>query len=141
MFRLMTPWLTHRDPWRRWAALHGLEVPARKQPRSVLKVLRFLRGERHLRVRRLLGHVLGQSLYPRYPEDSLEEMAQWLSDGAAAATPVARYAERQVELWFDSGMGAERQRRRLIRAAQDYEDHFAPEVRAHARRLIRILED
>ena len=140
MFRLMTPWLTNRDPWRRWAALHGLEVPARKQPRAVLKVLRLLRGERHLRVRRLLGHVLGQCLYPLHPDEVLEEMAQWLSDGAAAAPSVVRYAERQVASWFDSGMGSEGQRRRLLRASRDYQDHFDPEVRSHVRRLIRVLE-
>jgi hypothetical protein len=141
MFRLMTPWLTHRDPWRRWAALHGLEVPARKNPRAVLKVLRLLRGERNLRVRRLLGHVMGQSLYPRHPEHALDEMAQWLADGARASVPVTRYAEQQVGAWFREDMGTERQRRRLLRTARDYEDHISPQVRSHARRLVRILED
>lgn len=140
MFRLLTPWLTSRDPWRRWAALHGLEVPARKDPRAVLKVIRSLRGERHLRVRRLLGHVLGQSLYPLHPDQALEEMAQWLSDGAAAASSVARQTESQVASWFESGMGTERQRRRLLRVCRDFEDHFDADVRAHSRRLIRILE-
>jgi hypothetical protein len=140
MFRLMTPWLTHRDPWRRWAALHGLEVPARTEPRSALKVLRVLRGERHIRVRRLLGHVLGQSLYPLHPEHAMDEMAQWLVDGARAASPVVRHVERQVAAWFESGMGTERQRRRLLRISRDYTDHFDPDVRAHARRLVRILE-
>ena len=141
MYRLMTPWLIHRDPHRRWAALHGLEVPARKDPRSALKVLRLLRGERHARVRRLLGHVLGQTLYPRHPEQSLEEMARWLSDGAAAARPVARQTERQVALWFDSGRGSERQRRSLARVGRRYEQHEDSSVRAHARRLVRLLED
>jgi hypothetical protein len=140
MFRLMTPWLIHRNPWRRWAALHGLEVPARKEPRAVLKVLRLLRGERHLRVRRLLGHVLGQSLYPRHPEHALDEMARWLADGAPAAGSVVRHAESQVMSWFASGMGTDRQRRRLLRISRDYTDHFDPDVRAHARRLIRLLE-
>ncbi len=140
MFRLMTPWFTHRDPWRRWAALHGLEVPARKDPRAVLKVLRLFRGERHLRVRRLLGHVLGQELYPRHPDHALEEMARWLDDGASAAGPVARQAERQVEVWFRAGFGNDRQRRRLRRVSREYLDHRDPGVRAHARRLLRILE-
>lgn len=141
MFGLMTPWLTHRDPWRRWAALHGLEHPARTRPRSVLKVLRLLRGERDLRVRRLLGHVLGQGLYPQHPEEGLEEMARWLADGAGAAAPVARRIEAQVEAWFDSGMGSERQRRRLLSASRKYLAHGDPDVRAHARRLVRLLED
>jgi hypothetical protein len=140
MFRLMTPWLTHRDPWRRWAALHGLEIPARKEPRAVLKVLRFLRGERNPRVRRLLGHVLGQSLYPLHPEHALDEMAQWLSEGAPSASAVTRSAERQVEAWFASGRGTIRHRRRLLREAREYEDHDDADVRAHARRLIRLLE-
>jgi len=140
MYRLMTPWLTHRNPWRRWVALHGLEVPARQDPRSALKVLRLLRGERNLRVRRLLGHVLGQNLYPRHPDYSLDEMSRWLSDGAAAAVPVARQTERQVGLWFESGKGNERQRRRLLRWSREYEEHEDPSVRAHVRRLIRLLD-
>lgn len=141
MYRLMTPWLTHRDPWRRWAALHGLEIPARKEPRAALKVLRLLRGERHIRVRRLLGHVMGQTLYPYHPNEALEEMAQWLEDGAAAAPAVVRQTERQVSSWFDSGRGTERQRRRLLRVAREFEEHDDSDVRAHARRLVRILED
>lgn len=140
MFRFMTPWLTNPNPWRRWAALHGLEVPARKEPRAVLKVIRALRGERNLRVRRLLGHVIGQSLYPQHPEHAVEEMAQWLSDGASAAPAVVRQVEGQVRSWFDSGMGTERQRRRLARVCRNYEDHFDAEVRAHTRRVIRILD-
>jgi len=139
MYRLMTPWLTHRDPWRRWAALHGLEVPARKNPRSALKVLRLLRGERHLRVRRLLGHVLGQSLYPYHPDEALEEMAQWLVDGAPVASSVVRQNERQVFTWFEAGFGSHRQRRSLLRAARDYLDHEDPDVRGHARRLVKGL--
>ncbi len=139
MFRLITPWLAHRDPWRRWAALHGLEVPARTDPRSTLKVLRVLRGERHLRVRRLLGHVLCQSLYLSHPEVALDEMARWLNDGASAARPVTRQIERQVELWFGSGHGSSRQKRGLLRAVRDYAGHSDPSVRAHARRLERIL--
>jgi hypothetical protein len=140
MFSLMTPWLTHRDPRRRWAALHGLELPARRDPRSALKVLRLLRGERHLRVRRLLGHVLGQSVYPLHPSDGLEEMARWLSDGAAAAPSVSRQIEGQVAAWFASGMGTERQRKRLLRVCRDYAEHRDPDVRAHARRLARSLD-
>jgi hypothetical protein len=139
MYRLMTPWLTHRDPWRRWAALHGLEVPARKNPRSALKVLRLLRGERHLRVRRLLGHVLGQSLYPYHPDEALEEMAQWMVDGAPVATSVVRQNERQVFTWFEAGFGSYRQKRSLLRVARDYLDHDDPDVRSHARRLVRGL--
>jgi hypothetical protein len=141
MFRLMTPWLTHRDPQRRWAALHGLEIPAQREPRSALKVLRLFRGERHLRVRRLLGHIFGQSLYPRHPEAALDEMARWLEDGAPAAAGVARFAEKQLALWFETGRGSERQRRRVLREARDYCDHEEAEVRAHARRLVRLLED
>ncbi len=140
MYRLMTPWLIHRNPNRRWAALHGLEVPARSDPRSALKVLRLLRGERHVRVRRLLGHVLGQNLYPRHPDYSLDEMSRWLSDGAVAAVPVARQTERQVELWFSSGKGSDRQRRRLLRWSREYTEHEDADVRAHARRLIRLLD-
>ncbi len=139
MFRLMPPWLAHRDPWRRWAALHGLEVPARTDPRSTLKVLRVLRGERHVRVRRLLGHVLGQGLYLKHPEYALDEMARWLNDGASAARPVARQIEHQVELWFKSGHGSARQKRGLLRVVRDYAGHGDPSVRAHARRLERIL--
>jgi len=139
MFRLMTPWLASRDPWRRWAALHGLEIPARKEPRAALKVLRLLRGERHPRVRRLLGHVLGQSLYPRHPDHALDEMAAWLSDGAPAASAAVRQAERQARIYFETGMGTETQRRRLIRVARDYEDHDDADVRAHSRRLQRVL--
>lgn len=139
MFRLMTPWLAHRDPWRRWAALHGLEIPARKEPRAALKVLRLLRGERHPRVRRLLGHVLGQSLYPRHPDHTLEEMAQWLADGAPAAGPAVRQAERQLASYFRTGRGNETQRRRILRVARDFEDHDDADVRAHARRLQRLL--
>ena len=140
MFGLMTPWLTHRDPRRRWAALHGLEHPARSHPRSVLKVVRLLRGERDLRVRRLLGHVLGQGLYPHHPAEGMEEMARWLADGAAAAPSVARRIEAQIEAWFDTGMGSERQRRRLLSAARDYLHHDDPDVRGHARRLSRLLQ-
>ncbi len=140
MFRLMAPWLTHRDPWRRWAALHGLEVPARSDPRSALKVLRLFRGERHVRVRRLLGHVLGQNLYPRHPDQALDEIARWLDGGASAANAVARQTEQQVGLWFESGRGTDRQRRRLLRVSRDYEDHPGASVRAHARRLGRVLE-
>jgi hypothetical protein len=140
MYRLMTPWLTHRNPWRRWAALHGLELPARSDPRSALKVLRLLRGERHVRVRRLLGHVLGQNLYPRHPDYALEEMSRWLSDGAVAAVAVARQTERQVKLCFESGLGNDRQRRRLLRWSREYTEHGDADVRAHARRLIRILD-
>jgi hypothetical protein len=140
MFPLMTPWLTHRDPWRRWAALHGVELPARRDPRAALKVLRLLRGEKHIRVRRLLGHVLGQSVYPQHPEDGLEEMARWLEDGAAAAPAVARQVEGQVRAWFDSKMGTDRQRRRLLRVSREYAEHPDPDVRAHARRLVRALD-
>jgi hypothetical protein len=139
MFRLVPPWLTHRDPSRRWVALHGLEIPARKDPRATLKVLRLLRGERHPRVRRMLGHVLGQGLYTRHPEPAMEEMARWLSDGASAATGVVRQTERQIELWFHTGMGSERQRSRLRRVASEYEEHHDPDVRAHARRVLRLL--
>ena len=141
MFRLMPGWLTHRDPMRRWASLHGLEIPARRDPRSALKVLRLLRGEKHPRVRRLLGHVLGQGLYVRHPEVSLEEMARWLGDGVRAAPAITRQAERQVELWFDSGQGSERQRLRLLRAARKREEHRSPRVRSHARRLVRLLDE
>jgi hypothetical protein len=70
----------------------------------------------------------------------MDEMAQWLVDGARAASPVVRHVERQVAAWFESGMGTERQRRRLLRISRDYTDHFDPDVRAHARRLVRILE-
>ncbi len=141
MFRLLTPWLTHRDPMRRWAALHGLELPARKEARPALKVLRLFRGERNLRVRRLLGHIFGQSLYPRHPRESLEEMATWLSDGAAAAPSVARFGESQARAWFESGRGSERQRRSLLRAAREYLDDDDADVRAHARGLVRSIED
>lgn len=141
MFRFMPGWLTHRDPWRRWAALHGLEIPARKDPRSALKVLRLLRGEKNPRVRRMLGHVLGQGFYPRHPEAALEEMARWLGEGAASAKPVTRQAEYQVALWFDDGYGTERQLRRLRRVAMRYEEHRSAAVRAHARRLVRLLSD
>lgn len=141
MFRLMTPWLTHRDPWRRWAALHGLELPARQDPRAALKVLRLLRGERAQRVRRLLGHVWGQSLYPRHPEPALDEMARWLSEGARAARSVARQSESQVEIWFRNGHGTDRQRRSLRRVAREYLEHSDADVRAHARRLVALLED
>ncbi len=140
MFRLMSPWFAHRDPRRRWVALHGLEIPARRDPRAVLKVLRSFRGERNARVRRLLGHVLGQCLYPRHPDHSLEEMSRWLSDHAAAAPALVRRAEQQVGIWFDSGRGSDRQRRRLLRVSRDYAESPQPAVRAHARRLMRVLE-
>jgi len=141
MFRIMPGWLSHRDPWRRWASLHGLEIPARNDPRAALKVLRLLRGERDLRVRRLMGHVVGQGLYLRHPTEALEEMARWLTDGAKSAGAVTRQAESQVRVWFESGLGSERQRIRLLRAARALDDHRRSAVRAHARRLIRILED
>lgn len=140
MFGLMTPWLTHRDPWRRWAALHGLEHPGRLQPRSVLKVLRLLRGERDARVRRLLGHVIGQGIYPYHPREALEEMARWLADGAEAAPAVARRIEDQVGVWFRTGMGTMTQKRRLAAASREYLAHKDPLVRAHARRLARALQ-
>lgn len=140
MYRLMPAWLTHRDPHRRWAALHGLEIPARKEPHSALKVLRLLRGERDLRVRRLLGHVVGQELYLRHPEPSMQEMARWLGNGARSAQAITRQIERQVEIWFASGLGSERQRVRLLRVAREYEDHRHSRVRTHARRIVRIVE-
>ena len=140
MFRLMPVWMTHRDPGRRWAALHGLEIPARSDPRAALKVLRLYRGERNLKVRRMLGHVIGQGLYLRHPEHAVGEMAQWLTDGARASEPVARQVENQVAAWFRAGRGSERQRVRLLRVARKYEDHRCSSVRAHARRLMRILE-
>lgn len=139
MYRLMPGWLTHRDPNHRWAALHGLEIPAAKDPRAALKVIRLLRGERSGRVRRMLGHVLGQGIYPRHPEFAFEEMARWLGDGAASASAVARQAERQMALWFRQGLGNERQRRRILRVAEEYEEHRAAAVRAHARRVSRLL--
>ena len=90
-------------------------------------------------MRRLLGHVLGQGLYPHHPEEGMEEMARWLADGAAAAPSVVRRIESQLEAWFEAGMGSERQRRRLLAAARDYLHHDDPDVRAHARRISRLL--
>ena len=138
--RLMTPWLMHRDPDRRCTALHGMELPAREDPRSALKVLRLFRGERHVKVRRLLGHVIGQSLYTRHPDVALDEMTRWLAEGAPSAVPVSRFTEKQVDAWFQSGMGSERQRLRLRRAAGHYLEDDDADVRAHARRLIRLLD-
>ncbi|NNF06400.1 MAG: hypothetical protein HKN21_06540 [Candidatus Eisenbacteria bacterium] len=141
MFRLMPGWLTHRDAWRRWAALQGLQYPARKDPRSVLKVMRLLRGEKHVRVRRLLGEVLTDGLYLKHPEPALVEMARWLSDGARAAGSVTRQAEKFLDQSLQEGTVSNRQRSRLKRVARDLEDHHAAPVRAHARRLLRSLEN
>ena len=71
----------------------------------------------------------------------MEEMARWLSDGAKSAPAVIRQTENQVELWFQSGHGSERQRKRLRRVARDFEDHRTASVRAHARRLGRIRNE
>jgi hypothetical protein len=141
MFRLMPGWLTHRDPRRRWAALPGLQFPARKDPRAALKVMRLMRGERDPSVRRVLGRTLAQGLYVRHPLPALQEMARWLGDGAKSAPAITRSAEREVDRWFSSGRGSRRQRLQLRRVAAKYEEHRSPAVRAHARRLVRLLED